>query len=159
MPSAEGTKPASTRATPVAPPTASAPRAAPPAGTAEDWEVRIRSEPQNVSLRFSYAEQLINRGSIPQAVELLEQAKEQFPSEPQVYWHLAHAYWQNSLHKPDGSRRRSMEMKSYLKTLAAFETFLEMAPDDPQAYQARYRLDVLKRAQFGRLRKRSEYVW
>lgn len=111
-----------------------------------------------MALRFGYADELISAGRYERAVELLEQTREQFPSEAQVYWHLGHAYWQQSLHKPDGNRRRSMEKKAFLKTLAAFETFLEMAPDDPRAFQARYRLDLLKRAQFGRVLRRSEYV-
>ena len=138
--------------TPAAP-AAATPPASPPAAAAssiQTWEARIQSEPQNLQLRFSYGDALIATGHYKRAVEMLEKTRNEFTSEPRVYWHLAHAYWHQSLRKPDGRRRRSMEKGSYLKTLAAFETFLRMAQEDPRAPEARYRLRLLKQAQYGR---------
>ena len=43
-----------------------------------------------------------------------------------------------------------MEKKAYRKSLAAFETFLALAPNDLRAPKARYRLNLLKQAQYGR---------
>ncbi len=148
--------PATTTLTTLTPPPTSAPAPAPasPPGAAassfEAWAARIQSEPQNVQLRLSFGDALVSTGHYMRAVEILEKTRDEFPSEPRVYWHLAHAYWHQSLHKPDGSRRRSMERGSYRKALAAFETFLRMAPNDPRAPEARYRLRLLKQAQYGR---------
>lgn len=148
--------PGATTLTTLTPPPTPAPApapASPPSAAAssiEAWGARIQSEPQNVQLRLSYGDALISTGHYKRAVEILEKTRDEFPSEPRVYWHLAHAYWHQSLHKPDGSRRRSMERGAYRKALAAFETFLRMAPNDPRAPEARYRLRLLKQAQYGR---------
>ena len=131
----------------------SAEQASSPLPTAADpggWEARIRQDPDDLQLRFRYAEALLSAGDYRQVVEVLEKARQRFPLVPHVYWYLAHAYWHQSLHKPDGGRRRSMEKKAYRKSLAAFETFLALAPNDPRAPEARYRLNLLKQAQYGR---------
>ncbi len=147
--------PIKTGAPAAVPATTSAPRttAGLASGSLENmaaWEARIRSEPENIDLRFSYADTLLSAGQFLRAVELLEQAQARFPAVPRVYWHLAHAYWQRSMHKDDGSHRRSMEKKSYLKARVAFETFLRMAPQDSRAAEARLRLKLLREADFGR---------
>ncbi len=131
----------------------SAKQASSPLPTAADpggWEVRIRQDPDDIQLRLRYADALLGAGDYRQTVAVLEKAQQRFPLVPRVYWYLAHAYWHQSLHKPDGGRRRSMEKKAYRKSLAAFETFLALAPDDPRAPEARYRLNLLKQAQYGR---------
>ena len=114
------------------------------------WEARIRQDPDDPQLRFRYAEASLGAGDYRKAVEVLEKAQQRFPLVPRVYWYLAHGYWHQSLHNPDGRRRRSMENKTYRKSLAAFETFLALAPNDPRAPEARYRLNLLKQAQYGR---------
>ena len=131
----------------------SAKQACSPLPTAADpggWEVRIRQDPDDLQLRLRYADALLGAGDYRQTVAVLEKAQQRFPLVPRVYWYLAHAYWHQSLHKPDGGRRRSIEKKAYRKSLAAFETFLALAPDDPRAPEARYRLSLLKQAQYGR---------
>ena len=110
----------------------------------------MRQDPDDPQLRFRYAEALLGAGDYQQTVAVLEKAQQRFPLVPRVYWYLAHGYWHQSLHKPDGSRRRSMEKKAYRKSLAAFETFLALAPNDPHAPEARSRLNLLKQAQYGR---------
>ena len=114
------------------------------------WEARIRQDPDDPQLRFRYAEARLSAGDYWKAVEVLEKAQQRFPLVPRVYWYLAHGYWHQSLHNPDGRRRRSMENKTYRKSLAAFETFLTLAPNDPRAPEARSRLNLLKQAQYGR---------
>ena len=114
------------------------------------WEARIRQDPDDPQLRFRHAEAQLSAGDYRKAVEVLEEAQQRFPLVPRVYWYLAHGYWHQSLHKPDGGRRRSMENKTYRKSLAAFETFLALAPNDPRAPEARSRLNLLKQAQYGR---------
>ena len=122
-----------------------------PGGTAlSGWEARIHQHPDNPQLRFRYSELLLSAGDYRRAVEVLEKAQRRFPSVARVCWHLAHAYWHQGLHKRDGRRRRSMEKRAYLRTLAAFETFLRLAPDDSRAPEARVRLRLLKKAQKGR---------
>ena len=114
------------------------------------WEARIERDPDNMELRLHYGDVLISVGHYQRAVEALEKTQASFPTAGKVYWHLAHAYWHRAMRKDDGARRRSMEKKSYLKARAAFETFLRLAPDDSRASEARYRLKLLREADFGR---------
>jgi outer membrane protein assembly factor BamD (BamD/ComL family) len=85
----------------------------------------------------------------PKAVDTLEEALRQHPDEAKLYFQLALAYWYKALQKPDGSRRTTMEKTSYHKAVKAFQTFLERAPNDPLANEARMRLTVLRNAQYG----------
>lgn len=112
----------------------------------EQWQERIAKQPDNIGLRFAFADALIEGNLYGRAVQTLEQARKEFPSNAMLYWHLAHAYWQQALHKADGSPRTTMDREPYHKCMAAFETFIKMVPDDPRAPEARLRLDQLRRA-------------
>ncbi|GEM_PF-6037652 len=112
--------------------------AAPPAPGAHDVDGFIKQ-----------AQQLMQAKEYPKAVDTLEEAVKQNPETPQLYFHLALAYWYKALQKPDGTRRSTMEKGSYHKAMKAFETFLEKAPNDPMAAEARMRLTVLRNAQYG----------
>jgi hypothetical protein len=82
-------------------------------------------------------------------VKLLEEACKQFPDEMQLHYHLGFAYWYKAAFKPDGTLRKTMERAPYRKARQEFETFLKQAPNDPRAADARVRLDILRRAQYG----------
>jgi hypothetical protein len=103
------------------------------------------AQPETLEAFIKSAEALTEKARFYEAVEVLDKAREKYPRAPDVYWHLAHAYWQQALHKRDGQRRASMEAGAYRKSMAAFEVFLKIAPNDPRAPQARYRLESLRK--------------
>jgi hypothetical protein len=95
------------------------------------------------------AADLMQKKDYPKAVDTLEDALRVHPEAASLHFQLALAYWYKALQKPDGTRRTSMEKASYHKAMKSFETFLEKAPNDPLANEARMRLTVLRNAQYG----------
>jgi TolA-binding protein len=95
------------------------------------------------------AADLMQKKDYPKAVDTLEEALRVHPEAANLHFQLALAYWYKALQKPDGTRRTSMEKGSYHKAMKSFETFLEKAPNDPLANEARMRLTVLRNAQYG----------
>ncbi len=83
------------------------------------------------------------------AAATLEEAIRSHPDQPQLHYYLGFAYWYKAIYHPDGSRRGSMEGKSYRKALREFETFLKEAAGDPRVPDAKLRLEILRSARFG----------
>ncbi len=116
-------------------------------GSATDqWKRRIALEPKNLQLRFAFAKALITGGLYSEAVAVLEEARAAFPSQAEVYWELGQAYWQQGVHKRDGTPRRDMDRVAYRKCVLALDTFVERAPQDPRADEARNLLSALRKA-------------
>lgn len=111
-----------------------------------EWRARLAAEPDNLELRFQFAQALIQGRRYSDAVALLDQVQAAHPRTAIVYWHLGQALWQQALRKPDGTTRRSMERAAYRRTIAAFEEFINLAPGDPLANTARVLLSRLRSA-------------
>ncbi len=109
---------------------------------------------EDVFKRITWANMQSQQGNYAGAAATLEEALLVHPDEPQLHYHLAFAYWTISLHDSAGRRRKSMEKGSYRKAIKEFELFLAHAPNDPRAADARMRLELLHRAQFGYRPKR-----
>ncbi len=107
------------------------------------------SAPRNVEAFLHQAADFMQTKEYPKAVDTLEEAVRQYPDAATLYFQLALAYWYKALQKPDGGRRSTMEKGSYHKAIKSFQTFLEKAPNDPLANEARMRLTVLRNAQYG----------
>ncbi len=93
--------------------------------------------------------ELIKARDYDGAVKVLEDACKQFPDQAQLQYHLGFAYWYKAAFKKDGTLRKTMERTPYRKAREAFETFVKQAPNDPRVADAKVRLDILRRAQFG----------
>jgi outer membrane protein assembly factor BamD (BamD/ComL family) len=116
-----------------------------PATTAKPPE----GAPRGVDTFLHQAAELMQKKEYPKAVDTLEEAIRVHPEAANLHFQLALAYWYKALQKPDGSRRSTMEKASYHKAIKSFQTFLEKAPNDPLANEARMRLTVLRNAQYG----------
>lgn len=116
--------------------------AAAPAVTAPPPALDIQSVLRTV-------DDLTGKHAYAKAIAAVEDAIRQHPEAPQLYFHLGLAYWNKAALKDDGTRRAAMEKSPYHKAVKAFETFLEKAPHDALAVDARYRLDILRRLQYG----------
>lgn len=110
------------------------------------WHARLAAEPENLELRFQFAQALMQGHRYSEAVALLEQVQAAHPRIAIVYWHLGQALWQQGIRKKDGSTRRSMDRTAYRRTIAAFEEFVNLAPADPLADTARVLLSRLRSA-------------
>lgn len=110
----------------------------------DQWKLRIAADPKNADLRFAFAEALAIGGLYREAVAVLQQAMGDFPSDTQVYWHLAQLYWQQGTRKPDGTPRNGMDRAAYRNCVTALEAFLARAPDGPHAAEARALLNALR---------------
>jgi hypothetical protein len=109
----------------------------------------VESTPRDVDAFLQEAAGLMQSKDYPKAVDTLEEAIRQHPDAAHLYFQVALAYWYKALQKPDGSRRSTMEKASYHKAIKSFQTFLEKAPNDPLANEARMHLTVLRNAQYG----------
>jgi len=83
------------------------------------------------------------------AIDAIEETIRKHPEAHQLYFHLGLAYWNKAALKADGTRRSTMEKSPYHKAVKAFETFLDKAPNDKLAADARFRLDTLRKLQYG----------
>jgi TolA-binding protein len=111
--------------------------------------VEAKTTPRDVNAFLQEAAELMQKKDYAKAVDTLEEAVRVHPEAANLNFQLALAYWYKALQKPDGSRRTTMEKASYHKAIKSFQTFLEKAPNDPLANEARMRLTVLRNAQYG----------
>ena len=95
------------------------------------------------------ADEFTKKREYAKAIDTMEEAIRKHPEAHQLYFHLGLAYWNKAALKADGSRRSTMEKSPYHKAVKAFETFLEKAPKDQLAADARFRLDTLRKLQYG----------
>jgi outer membrane protein assembly factor BamD (BamD/ComL family) len=102
---------------------------------------------------IAHSNRLIEARDYDGAIKVLEEAIKQHPAEAVLQYHLGFAYWYKAAFKKDGVLRKTMERSPYRRARQAFETFIKQAPNHPRAADARVRLDILRRAQFGYARE------